>query len=261
MKQKFLPCRTCRNKEGPKPGFYFETIPYGQSTSRVVVECECHKAWREENVFRVRAVRANVWPEARSYDPDTEYIGTGSLENVRRLKTYVSRFEEFGNVMVYMHGGNGTQKTTLAQWAAATLLSSGYTVQYMLMQNLLELLWKRKDFDDDMERDREVEKLTKIDLLVVDEAFSKEKVTLYKSGYQLPYLDRFLRDRVEVQRRGILFISNHPPEEIAQHGFSKSIEDLVVRKTRPQKSVLEFIDNYVKVASTTNIDIPGVFDR
>ena len=259
MKQKFIPCRTCRNKPGPKPGFYFETIPYGQSTSRVVVECDCHKEWKHRNLFEISAVRNSIWPEALDYNPDNDYVGSHSLDNVQRLQKYVTNFEDYTDVMVYVYGPNGTQKTTLVQWVGASLLDRGYSVRYVLMQNLIEMLWKREDdFDDEAFRGREITKLKTIDLLIVDEAFSREKVSLYKSGYQLPYLDRFLRERFEMHRKGLVFISNHPPEEIGQHGFSKSIEDLIVRKTRPQKSALEFLDNYVKSAST--FDIPGVFD-
>lgn len=259
MKQKFIPCRTCRNKPGPKPGFYFETIPYGQSTSRVVVECDCHKEWKHKNIFRIRAVAGSIWPESIDYNPDNEYEGVQSVENVERFKKYVTQFEDYTDVMVYLYGPNGTQKTTLAQWAGAVLLDRGYRVQYMLMQNLLEMLSElTRDHDAEAEKKRIVERLKTIDLLIIDEAFSKDKVTLYKSGFQLPFLDRFLRERFEMHRKGILFISNHPPEAITQQGFSKSIEDLVTRKTRPNGSALEFLDNYVKSAS--NFNVRGIFD-
>lgn len=259
MKQKFIPCRTCRNKEGPKPGFYYEDIEYGQGTYRLVVECECHKEWKHKNMFHIQASRGSIWPESLDYDPDKEYEGTQSVENVERFKKYVNRFDEYTDVMVYLYGPNGTQKTTLAQWAGATLLYKGYRVQYVLMQNLLEMLSEMtRDPDAENEKKRLTEKLKTIDLLIIDEAFSKDKVTLYKSGFQLPFLDRFLRERFEMHRKGIVFISNHPPESIAQQGFSKSIEDLVVRKTRPNGSALEFLDNYVKSAS--NFDTRGIFD-
>jgi DNA replication protein DnaC len=127
------------------------------------------------------------------------------------------------------------------------------------MQNLLEMLSEMtRDQDAESEKKRLVEKLKTIDLLIIDEAFSKDKVTLYKSGFQLPFLDRFLRERFEMYRKGIVFISNNPPEAITQQGFSKSIEDLVTRKTRPNGSALEFLDNYVKSAS--NFNVRGIFD-
>lgn len=256
---KFIPCRVCKNKDGPKPGFYWKEIPYGNSTSRVVVECECHKTWRQTETFRINAVQGSIWPEAIDYHPEADYQGKQSVENVKRLQKYVFNFDEYTDVMTYLYGPNGTQKTTLAQWVGASLLLKGYKVQYILMQNLLTFL---SDFTHDQEseekKQRYIEKLKSIDLVIIDEAFSRDKVTLYKSGWQLPFLDRFLRERFEMNRKGIMFVSNTSPEEIENHGFSRSIQDLVVRKTRPYGSALEFLDNYIDNAS--RFDVKGIFD-
>lgn len=257
MKQKFVPCRSCRNKPGPKPGFYFETVPYGQSTSRVVVECDCHKEWRHKNVFRIRAARYNIWPESLDYDPNKEYEGSQSLENVERFKKYVNQFDEYIDVMVYMYGPNGTQKTTLAQWAGASLLNRGYSVQYMLMQNLLEMLSEMtRDQDAESEKKRLVEKLKEVDLLIIDEAFSTKSVTIYKSGYQIPFLTQFLKDRVEIRRKGSIIISNNPIEGIPKE-FGAGVVDLLDRNTR--RSRLLFEDNYIKTRSR-EIDLASLFD-
>ena len=149
--------------------------------------------------------------------------------------------------MVYMHGPNGTQKTTLAHWVGANVLHQGYSVKYLLMQTLLMTISGfEKDEIRQQEKQAEIEKLKTVDLLIIDEAFSKDKVTIYDSGYQLPFLDRFLRERCEIAQKGIIFISNKPPDDIVKQKFSPSIQDFVMRNTdKPQgNSRLYFEDNY-----------------
>ena len=57
---------------------------------------------------------------------------------------------------------------------------------------------KNYDFDDDAKK--RVEFYKDVDFLIVDDAFTGDKVTKYSSGYQTSFLDTFLRERLEVMK-------------------------------------------------------------
>ena len=255
----FVPCRLCASKPGPKPGFYYITYP--NSLQKGIKECECHRQYLLKEKLQLQAADAHIWPNAFDYDIDRDYVGTKSLKDVIRLKKYVFEFSKFKDAMVYMWGPNGTQKTTLAHWIGANVLHQGYSVKYLLMQTLLMTISGfEKDETKQAEKLAEIEKLKNVDLLIVDESFSKDKVTIYESGYQLPFFDRFLRERVEIKKKGIVFISNKPPGEIEKQKFSVSIQDFVVRNTSRSKgnTCLYFEDNYMQTRS--DFDPGSLFD-
>lgn len=249
----FIPCRSCAKKRGPKPGYFYVNLPpYNQ---RAAVECECHKRFVKQATFMTKAKEANIWPQALSYNPLVEYKGAKSGENLTRFMQYVNSFSSYEDALVYIYGPNGTQKTTLAQWAGAQLIMRGYSVRYILMQTLLSLL--SSGFDSDEDKLEKIARLQRMDLLIIDEAFSKDKVTLYESGYQLPFLDRFLRERIEINQKGLLVISNKAPELIESQKFSRSIQDFVDRNSRASRLLFE--DNYLQEANDFNPR--SIFDK
>lgn len=256
---KYIPCRVCATKPGPKPGFYF--ISYKNTSQKGVVECECHKKYVMRETLRCKAQDANIWTDAFDYNIDTDYIGTKSLKEVSRLKKYVTNFSKYSDAIVYLHGPNGTQKTTLAQWIGASVLCQGYSVKYLLMQTLLMTLsgFERSE-EKQQEKQIEIEKLKDTDLLIIDESFSKDKVTIYESGYQLPFLDRFLRERCEIKKKGMVFISNKPPSDIEKQKFSLSLQDFIIRNTSKitGSTCLYFEDNYMQTKSV--FDPGSLFD-
>jgi len=85
------------------------------------------------------------------------------------------------------------------------------------MYRLIELL--TGSFERKEEYEKILNQLKKSDLLIIDESFTKDKVLLYKSGYQLPFLDAFLRERLDVIKRGTLFISNKSVMNIESEGL------------------------------------------
>lgn len=100
----------------------------------------------------------------------------------------------------------------------------------------------------------ELDKINKADLLIIDEAFDKSKVKLYKTGYMDSFLDSFTRDRIQTLNKGIIFISNVIPEQIEENGFSHSLQDFVIREVTPYDNVLEFTDNYIQ---SSNFEFSG----
>lgn len=195
-----------------------------------------------------RLQEAGVWTDTE-YDPITDYKGDLSREGMLDIAMLRKNWDEIAPHMYYIYGPNGTQKTTLMMWLAQQLILDGKKVIYTLMETLLVSL--TPDFADTSgKREAFVEKALEADLLIVDESFDRSKVTLYKSGYQLPFLDRFLRQRFDIGRKSTIFISNKPKTTIASEGFGASLESLVCRNTTKTTLVLE--DKYIKTVTAEN---------
>lgn len=233
--KKFEPCNICRGKEGPAPGYvYVDMKGY-----RVAQECECHRLWELESRRERAYIRAGVNTplDFSSYKGD---LSQGSVESLKVLCNNFDRFKERTNI--YMYGPNGTQKTTMAQVVGKKLIDQGFSVKYVLMESLIHDL--NGGFDKDEERDARVREYRDVDLLIIDEAFDITKVTVYKSGYQLPYLDSFLRERYDQDRKSTLFISNVTPQDISVDKFGASLQNFMVRTTI--NSFLTFQDEYIR---------------
>jgi hypothetical protein len=246
-------CRTCAAKDGPKAGFYYIDLPNNQ---KGVVECDCHISYIQQVNLILTAQVSNIWPQALSYDIERDYVGLKSRYNIPRLLKYVNNFKDYSDAMVYIYGPNCTQKTTIGNWIGASLLKQGKKVQYILMHSLISTL--ADGYESDEKRAR-ITPFRTVDLLIVDESFSRDKVSIAKSGYQIPYFDRFLRERFEFNKKGIVFISNKAPTEICDQGFGVSIQNLVVRNTVPIKTNLLFEDQYFE--EKASFDIKGLFDE
>ena len=255
MIEPFIPCEKCKDSGAP-PGFVY----LRKSKEVLVMECSCHRDWKEKNRIRLKATEANLWTsdEILNYNPIKDYAGVESRKNISNLERFIDNFDkpEFNSASIYMWGPNGSQKTYLANWLGLEFLRRNRKVKYLLMNQLLTKLSSGFESDPEVLKFREM--LMSLDLLILDESFSKDKVTLYKSGYQIPFLDSFLRERCDTNRKSILFVSNVSPVEIAENGFSPSIQDFIIRKTRPLNSIFEMRDVFMKLR--TSFDVSSLFD-
>lgn len=261
--KKFIQCRNCPYKEkgGPQPGYYYSTYEGVQ----VVVECDCHKKWVEDSKLEAKFLNSNVVADY-SFD---NYCGYQSRDSVDCLRKVANNPEKFTyKKMIYMYGPNGTQKTSMAQALGKELIIKGYTVQYTLMQELITNLVT--DFSDSLttkeKKEYFINKCMDCDFLIIDEAFDLSKVLIYSSGYQIPYLDTFIRNRFDINKKSIIFISNKKPcdiakvpparpNEIQKEGFGISLQSLVERNTK--QSFLEFYDSWND--NVNQIDPKGIF--
>lgn len=265
---KYIQCRKCSGKNGKvnNPGYISSFVPGTDGTPvEVVTECECHVKWRKSVELENKASRAGLNPKWLNFDIEQDYVGTKSKENIERIKKYVLNFikpanDEVKKIMesasLYLYGPNGTQKTTVANWIGYECLRHNKTVKYILMNDLIKLL-QRADRDEDEQA--KLDKILEVDCLILDESLSKDKVTVYKSNYQIPFLDSFLRNRIQGKNKGIIFISNTSLDDIDEQVFGKSIKDLVIRNTRgsAHHSDLLLEDRWVVVQS--EIDIENLF--
>lgn len=249
----FVPCRKCKAREkagnrGPEPGYYNDNY----NGYEIIKECDCHKKWRQEQDLNHKLEKSGVVADYSFED----YRGNASREQLECLKLMANNFSKFAyKKMIYLYGINGTQKTSMVQVLGKELIKQGYSVQYTLMNTLINNLVK--DFDDPNQeiKDAFIKRCTEVDLLIIDESFDSTKTTVYKSGYQIPFLDAFIRSRFESGKKSILFVSNKLPSDIASQGFGISLQNLIERNT--QQSFLEFKDVYVKNSNV--IDKMGLF--
>ncbi|MBD3216509.1 MAG: hypothetical protein GF311_28100 [Candidatus Lokiarchaeota archaeon] len=166
-----------------------------------------------------------------------DYLGEN--QNIDKLKKYVDNFgNKFKKIHLYLWSNlNGTQKTTVASWIAKELILKDFDCQFVLMDTLLKLLVSFNDNQD------EINKYLRCDFLVLDDSFDSKKVTVYRSGYQIPFLDNFLRQRLEGYQKATCFTSNFSIDSIDESVFGKSICDLVDRNI---SLPMEFNDKVAK---------------
>lgn len=156
-----------------------------------------------------------------------DYIGSSRVIP-RKLTKYVKDFDKtFHRIHLYFWShDNGTQKTTMASVVGKELLKQGKTVRFILMGDLLSML-------SDLERKEESQvrraDLLGCDFLIIDDSFDKMKATIYRSGFQISFLDIFLRERLEVTKKATCFTSNFSLDEIDEEVFGRSLKKLMKR--------------------------------
>jgi hypothetical protein len=130
--------------------------------------------------------------EVISYGLDT-YIGEDRFNNILKLKEYCDGFKtKFSHTHLYLWSKiNGTQKSTCAKDIIVRLAKQGVKSKFVLMNNLIKTLLEAERDDKSKEKAGE---WSTTEFLVIDECFAKGQVTLFKSGYQLAFLNTFLKN-------------------------------------------------------------------
>lgn len=180
----------------------------------------------------------------------SQYKGEDTSRNIPKLVQYAKEFDsKFRNVHLYLWSElNSTQKTTSIVTVGKELLEQGQTVQFILMDSLLKSL-TQETFKD--QENPILGRCRTVDFLIIDDSFDPKKVTVYKSGYQLSFLDSFLRERLEVRGMATAFTSNIPIDKIGDT-FGRSIMELIRRNV---PCPMEFKD------SISRIDVNDLFDN
>jgi len=240
----FEACDKC--KDSVPKGHLTKTI----NSTLVLVPCSCYKEWLHNERLTLK-LKASGIPEHTLDQSLSDYKGTQSINTINMLKKFIDKFEEKGKrKSLYFYGDNGTQKSTTAFIIAKELIDQGYIVKYTLMDTLITMV-QSQEFKEEY-KDKLDEYLSS-DLLIVDESFSKDKVQMYKdSSFQMSKLTTFLKNRMEIACKSIIFISNSRIEDMQKEGFTKSIANLVYRNTL--KKVLEFKDEYIEVVNAFEVE-------
>lgn len=187
------------------------------------------KEWaekQEEALYESRFARTGLPVHVRNLVLK-DYIGT-NRSIPRKLSKYVEEFDtRYRNIHLYFWShDNGTQKTTTASIVGNLLLKKGFSTRFILMGDLLTLLTDLNKGEDSSERRQD---LLDCDFLIIDDSFDKKKATIFRSGYQISFLDIFLRDRLERLRKATCFTSNFSIDEIDEEVFGVSLKKLVKR--------------------------------
>lgn len=232
IKTKYEPCDKC------KDGYIYVRAAKNGGHDEHVVRCQCLTDFIKKRTLEIRLGSSGLSSTIINYDL-SNYIGEKSKDELRKIELFILEFgARFHNKYLYLYGPNGTQKTTLAQYVGRELLEQGFTVKYILMNDMIKNLTK-EGFEENI--DTEINSYQAVDCLIIDESFDKEKILWYKSGYQMNFLDTLLRKRIDQLNKSIIFISNKNVASINDN-FNTSIYDLIKRNTK--QTVLEFYDHY-----------------
>jgi DNA replication protein DnaC len=198
--------------------------------------------------LEINLVRSNFSEKILSYSI-SDYEGVKSAETIKNIIKYTDEFKtKFYDKSLFFYGGMSTQKTTIAKWVGMRVIEQGKTAYYILMNDLLkELTSLPRDETEAAELKARVDRYMNADLLVIDEAFTKDRNTIYKSRYQIPYIDTFLRSRLETTSKATILVSNETIESIDEDIFNPYIKELVKRNCH----LMEFKD---KIGSTQNVE-------
>ena len=231
-------CRRCGGK-----GYYL----VDEDTAII---CSCVKKAKDKLKIKRVIKESNLPKSVEEYKFDS-YIGEDRTGNLKKIEIYIKKFKEkFSDKSLYFFGVGSVQKTTLMSYIGRELSFLGYSVHFTLMDALIKLITAAQ-FDED--KAIELIRIEKCDLILLDDCFDKKKVTLYKSEYQLSFLDSFLRNRLEIRKGATIFTSNIEIGDINNQGFGQSIQDLVERNAIP----LEFSD---RVELKDKFDIDTLWD-
>jgi DNA replication protein DnaC len=189
--------------------------------------CEC----REQRLKRgrVRGIASVIPPRYRGVsfdrppvsDMERDFQSRGAVEEIRR---YIDRMEEnlaAGNG-VWLFGGAGTGKTTLAMLVSKAALEAGHSVAIYSLPKLLARI--RRTFESEPGGDSYLsffERLTSVDLLHIDDLGAEKR-----SDWVLEQLYALVNERYE-SKRSILVTTNLDEPELKEQIGHRTMSRLV----------------------------------
>jgi len=207
--------------------------------------CTCLIQYRKELKENIGLKSSSIPTLVKDLD-FTDYTGSETKKAIEKLNKYIDKFKEKGfKKSLYLFGGNGTAKTSIAFLTGYKLIKKDISVKYIMMDKLVKYC-QSVQFNEEYEI--ELQKLLNVDCLIVDECFDKTKVQLYNNtGFQIGPLTSFLKERMELLNKSIIFIANVSIEDIEKNNFSASLKDLVDRNTTDK--VLTLNENFKAIQS------------
>lgn len=246
-KKEFLETNTCTKCD---KGYIFQ--------NKSMTKCSCFRDWQKKHRLVQYVKMSGLKAKDLGYDIST-YYGDKKLPKAidAFVEGFVSNKTNVRSTNIFFTGIVNTQKSTIARYIGVSLIKSGFTVKYLLMDDLIKMLQDTASHNASAKEGAlELrDELTKVDLLILDESFDSERITLYKSNYQIPYLTSFLKNRLEVEAKSNIFISNKKPTDIADEGFSEALQSLVQRECL----TLEFKDSLDKINAVSTKDFADIF--
>jgi DNA replication protein DnaC len=175
------------------------------------------------------------------------YVGKDENKNLIKIAKYLEEFKDkYKEFSLFLWGTPGTQKSTILRYMGCNLIARGFTVIYMLADTLIKELIESDR--DPLLKFKWYTKYMNYDCIIIDE-FSEDKITTYESGWQRKFILPFLKMRMEIKRKAILFGSNNHPDNIGIY-FDGAIQDLVSREIKDK--TMEFKDEYMALVKEFN---------
>jgi DNA replication protein DnaC len=182
----------------------------------VARECECRAPRLKRG--RVRGVASVIPPRYRGVSFDRPPVSDMARDLqtkivVERVRTFVAELDdrlESGQGL-WLTGGTGTGKTTLAMLASKAALEAGHSVAIYSLPKLLARI--RRTYDAEPGGDSYsafFERLTSVDLLHIDDLGAEKK-----SDWVLEQLYALVNERYE-EKRSILITSNFDGVELEE---------------------------------------------
>ena len=222
---------------------YEEYVKDGRTYQRRTKEWENYSY---DKLLNLKLVESNLGFMRGNYCFDT-YKGEDKNKNIPKLKKYISEFKtKFRSHHLYVYGSVSIQKTISVGIVGKELLIQDFTVVYITMVELLNLILG-KMFNKTSEKDFDfmIQQLEKKDFLIIDRAFSFDI-----SKKLISAMDAFLRKRLEEDKMATCFIAHDPVSHLETKGFGKGLTALIKRTCYPMK----FED------SINDFDIDSLFD-
>lgn len=242
----FTPCRVCGKKQIPKnkplipKGFFYDTVTKNGIEYSIVKECECHKKWSDNNQIFLKFKKRGFDEKLFDFNWDTV---ANKFKYEKRIETYLEKFEDIRvrSSILYFYSNSDTRiRKQIANYIAKQLLYRGYECNYIEMNDLFKKLqMSNTDSDSSVKEELrdEISILEDCDLLVIDNAFEKEK------SQWGGHFGNFMRSRIN-NNKGILFISSTLISDISKvnlkYYYDESIKNFIADETDKRKSVFFF---------------------
>ena len=163
-----------------------------------------------------------------------DYKGNKSKENFDKALYFAQNFhkEKFNHTHLYLWSEmNNSQKTSISCNIGKEAIQQGYKVKFILGGTLIDYLMKNNGFNYNKEIHDKIQQLKEQDILIIDDAFSADKGTLWKNSPNnnliISAWDQFLREVVSSNTK-IIMTSNLQIDKIKEL-YSPSLFELVDR--------------------------------
>lgn len=202
------------------------------------IECDCHRKFRLRTRYDILANQFGL--EDSSTLSQMKYLGTGN--SFKRLKEVpkIAEAKNLKDLLVFIHGADGNQKTTSVSKVICNLVTDGKTAEYVLYNDLLEKM-SAIGFDGS--------ELLKIDWLFIDDCFSGETIN-FKNVHN-SFFNLILK-----RKKPTVLVSHMNREEIMKSDgkpfCQKDMLTRVFNKVDKYKSEIEFNDNVGKITTLEN---------
>jgi len=216
-------------------------------------KCDCLIEYQKLSMLNLFKSKAGIINHERG----TENLKLKDKDVLSKIRYYASNIDgKMGkNCHLYLCGKNNSSKTFTAKSILHDACTKSIDCKFIIMGDLIDMI---SDSFAEESKNKEIDKYLNCKLLVVDDAFDKKKCTLFKSSYQIPFLDRFIRKRLESYQLNTIFTSNVRIEDIYSNGFSQDIQNLIERTIKNRGGYLEFNDVFVE--SEYDVNITSIWD-